>query len=74
MKSAIKKANRDIHMVLLSLRITPIDHTIQYPEKLLLNKKLVSNIPVKCTNHDTQKEEISARLYKRQAEQKAYYD
>ena len=61
-------------MVLLCLRTTPIDHTIPSPGEMLFNRKMVSNIPVKCTNHSAKKAEISARLYKRQAEQKAYYD
>ena len=58
MKSAIRKANsssRDINMVLLCLWKTSIDHTILSPGELLFNRKLVSYIRVKCTNHNAQK-------------------
>lgn len=77
MKSAIKKvksSSRDINMVLLCLRTTPIDYTMPSPGEVLFNRKLISNIPVRCTNHNTQKAELAVRLYKKQAGQKAYYD
>ena len=61
-------------MILLCLRTTPLDHTLPSPVELLFHRKLVSSIPVKCTNYNVKKAEVSAHLYKKQAEQKAYYD
>ncbi|CAE1286759.1 unnamed protein product [Acanthosepion pharaonis] len=60
-KEAMKKAilsNRDVDMSLLCLRLTPMDHVIPSPGELLFNRKLVSNLPTKCTNNITRKEEI----------------
>ncbi|CAE1155752.1 unnamed protein product [Acanthosepion pharaonis] len=68
-KGAMKKAmlsNRDVDMSLLCLRLTPMDHVIPSPGKLLFNRKLVSNLPTKCTNNNARKEEIQDRLLDRQ--------
>ena len=71
-KSAMLKAitsNRDLDMVLLCLRSTPIDHVIPSPGELLYNRKLVGNLPVKCPNNASQKGKIATRLYQRQSYQ-----
>ena len=67
-KSAMQKAtssNRNLDMMLLCLRSTPIDHVIPSPGELLYNRKLVGNLPVKCPNNASQKEKIATRLYQR---------
>ena len=76
-KAAMKKAilsNRDINMSLLCLRSTPIDHVIPSPGELLFNRKLVSNLPTKCTNQNFRKEEIQDRLFQRQLLQKRQHN
>lgn len=77
MKSAFRKAassSRDLNMVLLCLRSTPIDHVIPSPGELLLNRKLVGNLPVKCPNNSTQKDKTETRLYQRVSYQKSQHD
>ena len=76
-KAAMKKAilsNWDINMSLLCLRSILIDHVIPSPGKLLFNRKLVSNLPTKCTNQNFRKEEIQNRLLQRQLLQKRQHD
>ena len=76
-KGTMKKAilgNRDIDMSLLCLRSTPMDHVIPSPGELLFNRKLISNLPTKCTNKNVQKEEIQERLLHRQLWQKKQHD
>ena len=76
-KAAMKKAvmsPRDINMTLLCLRSTPIDHIIPSPGELLFNRKLVSNLPTKCTNQNFRKGEIQDRQLQRQLIQKRQYD
>ena len=76
-KAATKKAeisSRDINMTLLCLRSTPIDPIIPSPGELLFNRKLVSNLPTKCTNQNFRKGEIQDRLLQRQLTQKRQYD
>ena len=76
-KGAMKKAilgNRDIHMSLLCLRLTPIGYVIPSPGELLFNRKLVRNLPTKCTNKNAPKEEIQERLLHRQLLQKKQHD
>lgn len=68
-KGAMKKAilsNRDVDMSLLCLQLTPMDRVIPSPEELLFNRKLVSNLPIKCTNNNARKEEIQYHLLDRQ--------
>ncbi|CAE1241146.1 unnamed protein product [Acanthosepion pharaonis] len=68
-KRAMKKAilsNRDVYTSLLCLRLIPMDHVIPSPGELLFNRKLVSNLPTKCTNNNARKEEIQDRLLDRQ--------
>ena len=75
-KAAMKKAvmsSRDINMTLLCLRSTPIDHIIPSPGELLFNRKLVSNLPTKCTNQNFRKGEIQDCLLQRQLTQKRQY-
>lgn len=68
-------SSRDVDMVLLCLRSTPIDHAIPSPGELLWNRKLVGNLPVKCPNNSTpQKEKAATRLHQRQSYQKSHYD
>ena len=67
-KGAMKKAilgDRDIDMSLLCLRSTPTDHIIPSPGELLFNRKLVSNLSIKCTNKNARKEENQVRLLHR---------
>ena len=77
-KSAMQKkaalSNRDLDMVLLCLRSTPINHVIPSPGELLFNRKLVGNLPVKCPNNATKKEKIATHLYQRQSYQKSQHD
>ena len=64
-KAAMKKTilrNRDINISLLYLRSTPIDLVIPFPWEELFNRKLVSNLPTKCTNQNFRKEEIQDHL------------
>lgn len=48
--------NRVIDIVLICLRSTPIDHVISSPGELLCNRKIISNLPVKCTNNNVRKD------------------
>ena len=76
-KSAKQKSttsNRDLDMVLLCLRFTPIDHEITSPVELLYNRKLVGNLPVKCPNNASPKEKKATCLYQRQSYQKSQHD
>ena len=76
-KAAMKKAilsNQDINMSLLCLRSTPRDHVIPSPGELLFNRKLVSNLSTKCTNHNFRKEEIQDWLLQRQLLLKRQHD
>ena len=57
-KGAMKKAilgNQYIDISLLCLWSTPMDHVIPSQEELLFNRKLVSNLPRKCTNKKAEK-------------------
>ena len=76
-KLAMKKAmqsGRDVDLSLLCLRSTPIDHAIPSPGELLYNRKLISNLPTKCINNNTRREEIRDRLLQRQLIQKVQND
>ena len=76
-ESVMKKAahcNRDINMVLPCLRATQINYFIPLPDELMYNRKPVSNIPVKCTNHQANKNQIGNRLYQTQSTQTLYHD
>ena len=69
-KSAMQEAtssNRDLDMVFLCLRSTPIDHVNPSPGERLYNRKLVGNLPVKCPYNASQKEKIATRLCQRQS-------
>ena len=66
-------SNRNLDMVLLCLRSTPINHVIPSPDELLFNRKLVGNLPVKLPNNVTQKEKIATLLCQRQSYQKSQH-
>lgn len=64
LKSAMKKAaqcNHDVS-ILLCLTDTPINNFIASPGELLYNRKVASNIPVKCTNHQAKEDETANRF------------
>ena len=67
-------SNRDIDMSLLCLQLTPMDHVIPSPGELLFNRKLVSNLPTKCTNSNARKAKIQDHWLHRQLLQKKQHD
>ena len=73
-EKCVTDQKRNLDMVLLCLQSTPIDHVIASPDELLINQKLLGNLPVKCLNNATQKEKIATRLYQRQSYQKSQHD
>ena len=64
--------NQDTDMCLLCVQSTPMDHVIPSLGELLFNRKLVSNLPTKCTNKNARKEEIQEHLLHQQLLQKKH--
>ena len=69
-----RSSGNDIYMAMLCIRTTPIDHTIPCPAQLLYNRKVRGNLPVRIRNTLNSRDEITDRLYQRQASQKEYHD
>ena len=77
MKNVIKKCHKsedNIQMALLCLRATPISHKIPSPAKLVFNRDVLGNLPIKLQNNIENKEEIYDELVQRQSVEKDYYD
>ena len=76
-KNIIKKCRKsksNFQMALLCLRTTPISHKIPAPAKLVFNRDVLGNLPIKLQNSIENKEEIYDELVQRQRVQKDYYD
>ena len=67
--------NKDIDLALLCLRTTPISGNVPSPGELLMNRKVVGNIPVKTHSFNpVSSEKVKKELLERQSAQKMYSD
>ena len=61
-------------MSLLCLRSTPVDSQLPSPAKLLYQRKLQSNLPIRVGNQIPDKDKINQRLTERQERMNYYHD
>ena len=69
-----REAKEDLHLSLLALRSTPLDHHLPSPAELLYQRKLATNIATKIRNMNRNKEGICQRFIEKQQTQKTLHD
>ena len=68
------KSGRDPHVSVLCLKSPPHDFQLPSPAKLLYQRKLQANLPIRVGNQIPHRDNITQRLTERQQRMKHYYD